>query len=174
MRNGLRFPRVIVLAGVALCASLILCGTRLPLGLPAAMAIDSRNGDSSSQIEDQRTVITPPRLREGSRIGSTVGRFSRVGRRWAFEVEPISAKADEAAALTARSDASLPEDPLMATKYQVLENLALQRIVDAVSQDPNDLRWTATGVITEFSGENWLLLSTVFRAPSKTDSDVSK
>jgi len=62
----------------------------------------------------------------------------------------------------------------MATKYQVLENLALQRIVDAVSQDPNDLRWTTTGVITEFGGENWLLLSTVFRAPSKTDSAVNK
>ena len=174
MHKRLRLLRASVLAGFALGVSVGLSGSRLPMGLTAAIAVESLSGDSSVQNDQQRIVVTQPRLREGSRIGSTVGRFTRVGRRWVFETEAMSAKAGSEEALGASPDASSSQDPMMAPKYQVLENLALQRIVDAVSQDPNDLRWTATGAITEFSGENWLLLSTVFRAPSKTDSDANK
>jgi len=177
MRYRLRLSSAILLAGFGLFLADAEVGSRLPGILPNALAAESVKGESSSEIDGQRAIITRPRLREGSRIGSTIGRFSRAGRRWIFEVEPTSAKNEDAEALpstSALSEQPAPQEPMMATKYQVLENLALQRIVDSVSQDPNDLRWTVTGAFTEFSGENWLLLSTVFRAPSKTDSAASK
>jgi len=47
----------------------------------------------------------------------------------------------------------------------VIENLMLQRVADAVEADSNELRWTITGLITEFRDENRLLLTTIQRAP---------
>jgi hypothetical protein len=45
-----------------------------------------------------------------------------------------------------------------------LENLAMQRILRAVVDDPADKHWTVTGTVTEFQGRNFLLLERVTRA----------
>lgn len=46
----------------------------------------------------------------------------------------------------------------------VTENLMLQRVVEAIRADKDDTRWTVTGEVTEFFGENRLQLHTVQRA----------
>ncbi len=49
--------------------------------------------------------------------------------------------------------------------FEALENLALERIVQAVRADSSDKRWLVTGVVTEYRGRNFLLLERVSRAP---------
>jgi hypothetical protein len=44
-----------------------------------------------------------------------------------------------------------------------LENLAAQRILVAVRDDPNDNRWLLNGTITEFLGSNYVMLERVKR-----------
>ena len=142
-----------------------------------ALAADSWDAESSKDIDDPRVDPARPRLREGSRLGSTVGRFSKLGRRWVFEAEPaiVAEDADKLLIAGSADSEKLPASaPVVPAQYRVLENLALQRVVEAVTQDPNDLRWAVTGVLTEYSAENWLLLGTVFRAPSKPDASASK
>jgi hypothetical protein len=53
------------------------------------------------------------------------------------------------------------ERPILA-----LENLAAQRILDTIRNDPNDDQWLLTGTITEFRGSNYLLLERVKRDAS--------
>lgn len=90
-----------------------------------------------------------------------------MGRRWTFEAEKVApdpvveSKVDNDVTLTTSTSAD--EGP---RRFRLLENLALQRVVDSITQDSSDVRWTITGVLTEFEGENWLLLATVLRAPS--------
>ena len=44
-----------------------------------------------------------------------------------------------------------------------LENLASQRILKAVMDDPGDNKWVISGTVTEFQGHNFLLLERVNR-----------
>ncbi len=143
-------------------------------GWQSAAAADSWDSDLASEVDDPRGETSRPRMREGARLGASTGKLSRSGRRWLFEQEP--ATMDEASAdmhgkktMAAESKHAAAVEPMAVTRYRVLENLALQRIADAITQDPNDVRWTVTGVITEFGGENWLLLTTVFRAAGAAD-----
>jgi hypothetical protein len=48
----------------------------------------------------------------------------------------------------------------------VVENLMLQRIVEAIRADSSDDRWTVSGQVTEFFKENRLLIHTAQRANS--------
>ncbi len=45
-----------------------------------------------------------------------------------------------------------------------LENLATQRILKAVSDDPSDSQWLLTGTVTEFQGRNYLFIDRVTRS----------
>jgi hypothetical protein len=47
--------------------------------------------------------------------------------------------------------------------FQVLQNLAAQRIYRANRDDPNDAHWTVTGRFTEFEGRNYFLIETATR-----------
>ncbi len=78
-------------------------------------------------------------LREGTHMDSrpAVCRFN--GQRLSVEIDGL-------------------ERPLVA-----LENLAAQRILDAIRDDPGDNRWLLDGKITEFLGTNYLLLEHVKR-----------
>jgi hypothetical protein len=49
----------------------------------------------------------------------------------------------------------------------VVENLMLQRIVEAIRADASDDQWTVSGEVTEFFKENRLLIHTAQRANSK-------
>ena len=153
-----------------------------PFVEPVNCALASDNWDGEvGEVENPRGDGNSPRLREGTRIGATKGNFSRVGRRWIFEIELESQASDSVMSANASSNTA-PQAGSTAygnkaanadqakLRYRVLENLTLQRVVDAIAQDPNDVRWTASGVLTEFEGENWLLLSTVFRAHQSTEA----
>ncbi len=147
------------------------------------------------------------RMREGTRISSTMGKFYRNGRRWVFEfAQPVDATGESANRTTQQNvkevsevittttdrltnstttvttsssatttsssavdDAATAPTTLAVTqvvRLRVLENLALQRVVTAISEDSNDVYWTVTGTVTEFGNENWLLLTTILRSPS--------
>jgi hypothetical protein len=140
-----------------------------------ANAAESWDTEAAEPIDDLRFDVSRPRMREGARLGSTVGKFSRAGRRWVFEFEgnplTVSSLVDASQPKPVSEDKNHGETA--PSRYRVLENLALQRVVEAIAQDPNDVRWTATGVITEFGRENWLLLSTVLRAPSVDDTALA-
>lgn len=49
--------------------------------------------------------------------------------------------------------------------FEALENLALERVLQAVRADSNDKRWLVTGHITEYRGRNFIFLERVTRAP---------
>jgi hypothetical protein len=189
MKYGI-MSKTIILASfcfVVLLASADYQGTAL---IDSAKAADSWD-EEVTEDENPRSDPLRPRLREGTRIASVVGKFSKVGRRWVFELEPVaetpeptneaSSKREKSAKKNSVAEVDEPKDETAATKsqstnlvrYRVLENLTLQRVVDAIGQDPNDVRWVISGTITEFDGENWLLLSTVFRAHSTGDSATS-
>ncbi|MCC6508314.1 MAG: hypothetical protein IT423_04355 [Pirellulaceae bacterium] len=51
---------------------------------------------------------------------------------------------------------------------EALENLALERILQAVRADSQDKRWLVTGQVTEYRGRNYILLERVSRAPRTT------
>lgn len=49
--------------------------------------------------------------------------------------------------------------------FEALENLALERVLQAVRADSNDKRWLVTGHVTEYRGRNFIFLERVSRAP---------
>ncbi len=49
--------------------------------------------------------------------------------------------------------------------FEALENLALERVLQAVRADSSDKRWLVTGQVTEYRGRNFILLERVSRAP---------
>jgi hypothetical protein len=123
------------------------------------------------------------RLREGSRIAPTVGRFIRSDNQWFFQPEtPLGiAKpiAENVSKSIAGDDYPVSEgvgetsttkpNPASMVRLLVLENLALQRVVQTITQDPSDDRWSISGVVTEYFGENRVLISTAARAPFAVD-----
>ncbi len=171
-----------------------------------AVADDAQSWGSDSPLEGDEGSLgsARPRMREGTRISSTMGKFYRNGRRWVFEFS-MPVESDDASGessqqttrevrevsttttdrltsktltVTERSEStsvtasepgpdSIPVDRKEeVVRLRVLENLALQRVVAAISEDSNDVHWTVTGTVTEFGNENWLLLSTILRSPS--------
>lgn len=52
--------------------------------------------------------------------------------------------------------------------FEALENLALERVLQAVRADSGDKRWLVTGQVTEYRGRNFILLERVSRAPRST------
>ncbi len=49
--------------------------------------------------------------------------------------------------------------------FEALENLSLERIMQAVRADSGDNNWIISGQVTEFRGKNYILLDRVSRAP---------
>ena len=43
-------------------------------------------------------------------------------------------------------------------RYVTLENLNLERIVQVLADQPRARRWKVTGTLTEYQGENYLLV----------------
>ncbi|MGV3485729.1 MAG: hypothetical protein ACO1RT_15030 [Planctomycetaceae bacterium] len=184
--------RTAILATFVLGVTTISIRSQLPGLESLVVAADNWDEELAPQTNEPPKSTTRARLREGTRIAPSIGRFSRSGRRWIFEQEAPSpqneggkpaavvraeelgpASPDAARSADPQRDSALPADAppdSAALQLRVLENLALQRVSDAIAQDSNDVRWIVTGIVTEFSGENWLLLSTVFRAPSTPGS----
>lgn len=146
---------------------------------------DSQSADRHSAAEN--TYL----LREGTRVGPVTGRFVRSGQRWRFlpdmpggapqggprhEAEktssttyPVSSVADQLVSTglsNVKGRAASAEMTRGAlSMILVIENLMLERVANSVEEDSSELRWTVTGLVTEFRGENRLLLTTIQRAP---------
>jgi len=43
-------------------------------------------------------------------------------------------------------------------RYVALENLSLERIAQAVADNPTQLQWSITGTVTEYRGSNFILI----------------
>ncbi|TWU59029.1 hypothetical protein Poly51_18140 [Rubripirellula tenax] len=56
--------------------------------------------------------------------------------------------------------------PLNPSQFVLVENLSLQRIVEAIRDDASDDRWILSGEVTEFFGENRLSVRTAQRSNS--------
>ncbi len=81
-------------------------------------------------------------LREGTPVTDWVGTFNIVGDRVHFaQSEPGS------------------------QSIRCLENLMLQRVYQAIRDEDRETRWIVHGKMTEYLGENYLLIERVVRAP---------
>ena len=97
---------------------------------------------NSPQTDPTGTSHTPPQiLREGTKIELRSCECRAAGERLMVEFK------EEKRMLVA------------------LENLAAQRILKAVVDDPQDSAWTVTGQLTEFRDQNFILLQRVIRTP---------
>jgi hypothetical protein len=78
------------------------------------------------------------RLREGTRITDVPGSFQFSGDRVSFHPDGKEDKGES---------------------FRVLENLALERINRELGQARGVLQWTVSGMVTEYRGNNYLLVT---------------
>lgn len=81
------------------------------------------------------------RLREGAKLENVLGRFEATGDRIAFY----------------RMDGE--------ESIRTLENLALERVSRELTGLPRERMWRVSGVVTEFRGNNFLLIESAVLAP---------
>lgn len=104
--------------------------------------------ESAEMIEDPQSLLSDDAAnlrREGTHLREERGRFDYSGDRVTFTA------ADRK------------------TRFVVLENLNLQRIVQILSGSGDSLEWTVNGVITEFQGMNFLLVTRATRATATSE-----
>ena len=124
-----------ITAGLAVLAFSLAADDRAP---PPAAA-NSRL--AASALLDQPAKPAAPgekaaeKLREGTRLTDEIGGFTRVSERVSFA--PAGGR-----------------EPL-----RCLENLALERISRAIDESQGQRQWVVSGVITEFRGANFLLVT---------------
>jgi hypothetical protein len=75
------------------------------------------------------------RMREGTKLTDQLGDFQKSGDRYNFY--PLEGKG----------------------VLRVLENLALERVAGVLLDDPSPRTWSVSGVLTEYRGENFLLIT---------------
>jgi len=112
-------------------------------------------------------------IREGTRLINRVGRFSVSDGHWNFTADQADF-VSKTSAMTSQSDnpaaTMSPKRGSSSPQIRVIENLALQRVVQLMQQDASDNRWVINGVITEFFGENRLMVVLAVRAPIEPES----
>ena len=92
---------------------------------------------------------SPQRLREGSKLTDVAGQFDFAGDRIAF----------------------FPSDSK--ESFRVLENLALERVSRILGEGRQKPEWSVSGVITEFRGVNYLLVTKAIIKPTATVQPVA-
>ncbi len=97
---------------------------------PAQAVPSSRSKSASSSKSGQARFS----LREGMRIVGQSGYFRMTGDRIIFFSNQQN------------------------TRYMVLENLNLERIADTLADRPRQRKWKVTGTLTEYRGDNYLLV----------------
>jgi hypothetical protein len=85
------------------------------------------------------------RLREGTKLTTRVGKFQMSGDRVTFSTH--QGQTEES--------------------FRVLENLMLERVAFLINEIPGERLWEVSGVITEFRGNNYLLLQRVMLLDSE-------
>lgn len=95
----------------------------------------------------QKAVQPERRYREGTHLVDRIGRFKATGDRVTFY---------------SREDGR---------QFPALENLALERVARVISETSDNLRWSVSGQVTEFRGQNYLLVT---RAIVKAESTTAE
>lgn len=101
------------------------------------------NAASSPQEPPSDAISADARIREGTLLKDEVGTFRLNGTRITF----VSQDGKK--------------------RLGALENLNLERIARSVRDNPQQTQWTVSGTVTEFQGQNFLLVS---RANRKTQN----
>ena len=140
MQRSHEFGRASATARSLVALGGILLTTVLLGGGPAPRkAASPPPSEASNPTGPNATSIAGPngdRLREGSKIVDEIGHFELQGDRATF----ISTSSKR--------------------KLGCLENLGLERIAQVVSDNaPNQLEWTVNGIVTEYRGSNYVLIS---------------
>lgn len=115
-------------------------------GAVLAAGIATNLGADESRLKSGKEAIKPTAeliAREGTRVENRAAVCRAEGERLVLQL------ADSTRYITA------------------LENLAAQRILKSVMDEPSDNQWIVTGSITEFQGRNFLLIERVSRAGRK-------
>ena len=131
---------------------------------PAATAVVPRK-----QIELFHTTLASMQLSRGQTIDLGSGYSQLVENRQREEIRTTLSLTSTRLVSTTTEAAPVVEENLEVKLGQVLlsENLMLQRIVKSIRIDGLDDRWTLTGEVSEFMGENRLLIRTAQRAASR-------
>jgi hypothetical protein len=132
----IHFPIIGIVVLVLFASALVAPGNE-PAG-SAASAADYRTAprEQAGSNDLQGGKKTSERLREGTRLNDVHGAFVALG-------------ADSVTfAPTGGKDA-----------YRVLENLALQRVSQQLDENRGPRQWIVSGLITEFRGSNYLLVT---------------
>ncbi len=122
------------------CAGALLLGVAMALAQTGVAAGDperlhernARDRVATGALEGMPR--TADRLREGTELVDQPGTFRTTGDRITFFTD------------------------LGGGRFVVLENLALERVGRAIEDNPRPLDWLVTGTMTEYRGENLLLL----------------
>jgi hypothetical protein len=135
------------MCGISLfTASSLMSGAPLRESIPAAVPQDDRRAPRESAAKPPANsaanalgrvdgYLASGRWREGSKLVDVVGQFKVSGDRAAFH--PADGK----------------------NRFLCLENLNSERVARIITESPEALDWIVQGTITEFRGENYLLIS---------------
>jgi hypothetical protein len=125
-------------AWLALFAGIAVADDPVPPTVPAAAA---KPAADAPRIEGGQIN---GRWREGSKLNDQAGNFKLTGDRVTFVA--VGGK----------------------LKFLCLENLCIERVSRVISDSPDQLEWSVSGVITEYRGANYLLAT---QAVLRTKSD---
>ncbi len=121
-------------------ASLAITGTVRSLFGMEQSSVPSQNATAgaSDSPEDgksaEESAPTRPRLREGTKLFDLIGTVRQTGRRYTFFVAANS------------------------NRLVLLENLMLERILRAQASHVVTIQWKISGTVTEFQGQNYLII----------------
>jgi hypothetical protein len=150
--------RVLVPLALLTAASLAIAQSREPGG---SVANVPTNLPPTSTISSDGTQSAPPpaaagtkpaeRLRENTRLADIAGVFQSVGND-SVSFSPAGSK----------------------DSYRLLENLALERIIRTLDENRGSRPGTASGIITEFRGTNYLLVTKAIFPSQEGDSSAGR
>ena len=132
---------------LALISSLAIAQTSDPPANAAAPRLGTPAGRDAPAPASPAPTKPVDRLREGTRLTDELGTFQLSGDRIAF-VPGGGAK----------------------DSLRVLENLALQRISFALDDSHGQGQWLVSGIITEYRGANYLLITKAVIPPQERDA----
>ena len=125
-------------------AACVLAGTLLAIGAEESPLVYRGNDAADAKVTTKNldpsgaqaeTAISDGLMREGAKLVEQIGEFQKSGDQVNFYL------------------------PNRKTELRVLPNLALERVVRILEDNPSVRTWNVSGVITEYQGENYLLLT---------------
>jgi hypothetical protein len=143
--------RLIAAASFTLIGSLAIAQTSDPPASTAGPRLGASAQRDAAAPATSGAAKAADRQREGTRLTDERGAFQTSGDRIAFQ--PTGGGKDS---------------------YRVLENLALQRISFALDDSRGQGQWLVSGIITEYRGANYLLITKANIAPQEREGSGIK